>query len=155
MKKILSFISICLLAGVFASCNKDPEYFELPVYPDEMHVKCSVEEIVLNKGIADDVALILTWDKATSPLSASDVVTYKVCFYPSSMKDQKSAYIETGTEQRLALTHDQLNSMVARWAMPGEAVRVTAQVLSIVNNETRYVRPEVSTVEFTATGYEK
>lgn len=155
MKKILSFISICLLAGVFASCNKDPEYFELPVYPDEMHVKCSVEEIVLNKGIADDVALTLTWDKATSPLSASDVVTYKVCFYPSSMKDQKSAYIETGTEQRLALTHDQLNSMVARWAMPGEAVRVTAQVLSIVNNETRYVRPEVSTVEFIATGYEK
>ena len=148
-------LCLCSLFLCLTSCNQDPEYFELPVYPDEMHVKCSIEEIVLNKGTADDAALTLTWDKATSPISASDVVTYKVCFYPSSMKDQKSAYIETGTEQRLTLTHDELNSIVARWALPGEAVRVTAQVLSIVNNETRYVRPEVSTVEFTATGYEK
>ncbi|MBQ1773009.1 MAG: SusE domain-containing protein [Prevotella sp.] len=150
--------SLFLLSGLLlclTSCNEDPEYFELPVYPDEMHVKCSTEEIVLNKGIADETAITLTWDKATSPISASDVVTYKVCFYPSTMKDQKSAYIETGTQTTLSVTHDELNSMVARWALPGEAVRVTAQVLSIVNNEQRYVRPEVSTVEFTCTGYEK
>ena len=155
MNNIKYILSILLLSAVLAACNDDPEYFELPVYPDEMHVKSSVEEIVLNKGIADEVALTLTWDKATSPISASDVVTYMVCFYPSSMKDQKSAYIETGTEQRLSVTHDELNSMVARWALPGEAVRVTAQVLSVVNNEEHYVRPEVSTVEFTCTGYEK
>ena len=102
MKKISS-ISILLLAMLLASCNEDPKYFELPVYPDEMHVKCSTEEIVLNKGIADETAITLTWDKATSPLSASDVVTYKVCFYPSTMKDQKSAYIETGTQTTLSV----------------------------------------------------
>ncbi|MBQ3632637.1 MAG: hypothetical protein II949_15640, partial [Prevotella sp.] len=56
--------------GLFTSCNQDPEYFTLPTYPDEMHVRSSVEEIVLNKGIADQTAVTLTWDKATSPISA-------------------------------------------------------------------------------------
>ena len=146
-----------MLCTMFAmtSCNEDPTYFELPTYPDEMHVKSSVEEIVLNKGIADQTAVTLTWDKANSPISPSDEVTYKVCLYPSAQKDLKSEYIETGTTQQLVLTHDQLNSMVARWAIPGEAVKVTAQVLSIVQNEQKYVRPEISTVEFTVTGYEK
>ncbi|MBR0276748.1 MAG: SusE domain-containing protein [Prevotella sp.] len=147
-------LMVCAVAAALTSCNKDPEYFELPSYPDEMHVKSSVESIILNKGIANDVAVTLTWDKATSPISADDKVTYKVCLYPSATKDLKSDYIET-EETQLQLTHDQLNSMMARWALPGEAIKVTAQVLSVVSNETRYVKPEVSTVEFTMTGYEK
>lgn len=141
--------------GLLVSCNQDPEYFTLPTYPDEMHVRSSVEEIVLNKGIADQTAVTLTWDKATSPIAVTDEVTYKVCLYPSAQKDLKSEYIETGTAQQLTLTHDELNSMVARWALPGQAVKVTAQVLSNVANEQKYVRPEISTVEFVVTGYEK
>ena len=146
---------LVIMLAVLASCNKDPEYFELPARADEMHVKCSTEQLILNKGIANQTAMTLTWDKATSPYSTTDEVTYKVCFYPTAMKDQKSDYIETGTDTHLDISHDALNSMVARWAMPGEAVKVTAQVVSNVNNEQRYVRPEVSTVEFTVTGYEK
>ena len=131
MKKIYYLFGLFCAMFAMTSCNEDPTYFELPTYPDEMHVKASVEEIVLNKGIADQTAITLTWDKANSP------------------------NIETGTKQQLNLTHDQLNSMVARWAIPGEAVKVTAQVLSNVQNEQKYVRPEISTVEFTVTGYEK
>lgn len=155
MKKSVYLFSLLCTMLCMASCNEDPTYFELPTYPDEMHIRSSVEEIILNKGNADQTAVTLTWDKATSPISPSDEVTYKVCLYPTSQKDLKSEYISTGTTQQLQLTHDQLNSMVARWAIPGEAVKVTAQVLSIVNNEQKYVRPELSTVEFIVTGYEK
>lgn len=155
MKKSIYLFGLLGTVLAMTSCNEDPTYFELPTYPDEMHIKSSVEEIVLNKGIANETAVTLTWDKASSPISSSDEVTYKVCLYPSAQKDLKSEYIETGTNQQLQLTHDQLNSMVARWAIPGEAVKVTAQVLSIVNNEQKYVRPEISTVEFVVTGYEK
>lgn len=140
---------------LLTSCNKDPEYFTLPTYADEMHVRCSVEEIVLNKGIADQTAVTFNWDAASSPLSASDEVTYAMCLYPSAIKDSKSDYFELGSSLTFSLTHDQLNSLVARWALPGQAVKVTAQLLSIVTNEERYVRPQVSTVEFTVTGYEK
>ena len=145
---------VCCLAAALTSCNEDPEYFELPTHPDEMHIRSSVEQVVLNKGIADQAAVTFSWDKATSPISSADKVSYKLCLYPTATKDLKSDYIATD-QTSLTLTHDQLNSMVARWALPGEQIKLTAQVLSIVENESRYVRPEVSTVEFLATGYEK
>jgi hypothetical protein len=155
MKYISQFFSLLCMAMAFTACNEDPELFKLESYPDEMHIRSSVEEIVLNKGAANQEAVTFSWDKATSPISSADVVTYKVCLYPSAMKDDKSAYIDVGTNTSLTLTHDELNSMVAKWALPGAPVKVTAQVLSNVNNETKYVKPEVSTVEFTVTGYEK
>ena len=147
------FSMLCLMA--FVSCNDDPEFFKLESYPDEMHIRSSVESVVLNKGIANQEAVTFTWDVASSPISSADEVTYKVCLYPTAMKDDKSAYIDVGTKTSLTLTHDELNSMVAKWALPGTPVKVTAQVLSNVHNETRYVKPEVSTVELTITGYEK
>jgi hypothetical protein len=120
-----------------------------------MHVKCSVEEIILNKGISDQTAVTFTWDAASSPISTDDVVTYKMCLYPTTQKNNKSAYIDLGTNLTCSLTHDELNSMMAQWALPGQAVNVTAQVLAVFNNELHYLKPEVSTVEFTVTGYEK
>ena len=147
------FSMLCLMA--FVSCNDDPEFFKLKSYPDEMHIRSSVESVVLNKGIANQEAVTFTWDAASSPISSADEVTYKVCLFPTAMKDDKSAYIDVGTKTSLTLTHDELNSMVAKWALPGTPVKVTAQVLSNVHNETRYVKPEVSTVELTITGYEK
>ncbi len=147
------FSMLCLMA--FVSCNDDPEFFKLESYPDEMHIRSSMESVVLNKGIANQEAVTFTWDAASSPISSADEVTYKVCLFPTAMKDDKSAYIDVGTKTSLTLTHDELNSMVAKWALPGTPVKVTAQVLSNVHNETRYVKPEVSTVELTITGYEK
>jgi hypothetical protein len=53
------------------------------------------------------------------------------------------------------MTHAELNTMLSQWALPGQAVKVTAQLLAVFKNEQRYIKPELSTVEFTATGYEK
>lgn len=154
--KYYSYLCCLLcLSMSFIACNEDPEMFQLASYPDEMHIRSSVESVVLNKGIANEDAVTFTWDAATSPISSADVVTYKVCLYPSAMKDDKSDYIDVGSNLSLTLTHDQLNSMVAKWALPGNPVKVTAQVLSNVHNEDKYVKPEVSTVELTVTGYEK
>jgi len=155
MKYVSYLFSSMCVALLFSACNEDPELFKLESYPDEMHIRSSVEEVVLNKGNADKEAVSFTWDAASSPISSADVVTYKVCLYPSAMKDDKSEYIDVGTNRSLSLTNDELNSMVAKWALPGTPVKVTAQVLSNVNNELRYVKPEISTVEFTVTGYEK
>lgn len=155
MRKYALFFSALCTALLLVSCNKDPEYFTLENYPDEMHVKCSVEEIILNKGISDQTAVTFTWDAASSPISTDDVVTYKMCLYPTTQKNNKSAYIDLGTNLTCSLTHDELNSMMAQWVLPGQAVNVTAQVLAVFNNELHYLKPEVSTVEFTVTGYEK
>lgn len=145
----------CFCAAVaLTSCNKDPEYYEPVSYPDEMHVACSVTDITLNKAQAKENAITLTWSSIHSPLSADDSISYMVCFYSASDKEQKSDYIET-TETTLTLTHDELNSIVARWVLPGNEIKVTAQVLGVVHNEYTYVKPEISTVDFTVVGYEK
>ncbi len=149
-------VGVLLALLSLTACNEDPEYYELKTYPDEMHIRSSVEEITLNKGIASEGAVTFTWDKATSPVSPDDVVTYKFRFYASSTKNENyTDYYDCGTDQQITFTHDELNSIVARWALPGQPVRITAQVLSIVNNESKYVKPESSTVELTVTGYEK
>ena len=155
MNKLLNIgLFICAICAGLTSCNKDPEYFELPTYPDQMKVQSSATEMVLQEENANEVALVLTWNKVVSPVSPDDKVSYKVCFYPTVDKQKKSKYIDTD-ENRLELTHNELNSMLARWALAGEAMKVTAQVLSVVDSEQKYVKPQVSTIELTLTGWEK
>ena len=140
---------------LLSSCNKDPEYFTLEDHPDEMHVKCSVEEIELTKSSADQTAVTFTWDAATSADPATEGLSYKLCLYPSGQKDSHSAYKELGTNLSYSMTHDELNTLLGQWALPGQTIKVTAQLLCDFKNEQHYIKPEISTVEFTATGYEK
>ena len=142
--------------GFLTSCNEDPEYFQLETYPDQMHIDVSQEEIVFNKGIANQPALTFNWQKAVSPINASDEVTYKMAFYDTNQKaENHSEFIELGDVTTASFTHDELNSIVSRWVIPGQPLQVTAQLLAVVHNKEKYVKPIQSTVNFTATCYEK
>ena len=91
------FFIWCLFCALFVSCNKDPEYFTLVDYPDQMHIKSSVEDIVFNKGIANQEAVTFTWEAAVSPLQPSDEVTYKIGFYDTNQKETNhSEFIDLG-----------------------------------------------------------
>ena len=155
MKKYAMIFSALCTGLLFTSCNKDPEYFTLEENPDEMHVKSSVEEITLSKSSADQTAVTFTWDAATSVDPSTEGISYKLCLYPTGQKDSHSAYMELGNNLSYSMTHDELNTLLSQWALPGQAVKVTAQLLAVFKNEQRYIKPELSTVEFTATGYEK
>ena len=155
MKKIVySIIALSLTA--LTSCNEDPSYYELPDQPDQMHIKASATDVVFNKGMANEPAITFTWDAATSPVSAADEVTYGIRFYETSQKSEHmSDLIDLGATTQRAFTHDELNSIVSRWVLPGEKAEVTAQLLAYVHNEQTYVKPIQSTVQFTAVPYEK
>jgi hypothetical protein len=146
----------CGLAATLASCNEEPTYFQLDTYPDQMHLEVSQSEIVFNKGIANQTALTFTWQKAVSPINSTDSVTYKMAFYDTNQKtDNHSDYFELGDVTSASFTHDELNSIISRWVIPGQPLQVTAQLLAIVHNAEKYVKPIQSTVNFTATCYEK
>ena len=157
MKKTAYLFSLLGLAVMMTSCNKDPEYFELPDQPDQMFVKASATDIVLEKTLANQTALTLSWNSAVSPISSDDKVTYGVRFYETAQKsDHVSDLIELGEGvNELSFTHDQLNNIVSRWALPGESVDVTAQVLAYIQNDQKYVKPISSKVSFKVVGYEK
>lgn len=160
-KRTIKSSLLYMIAGaggmlLLTSCNEDPEYFTLHDYPDQMHIKASTNDIVFNKGLADQTAITFTWDAATSPVSAADEVSYAIRFYETSQKSEHvSDLIELGKVTTKSFTHDELNTIVARWVLPGEPVNVTAQLLCNVHNEQRYVKPIQSLTTFNATCYEK
>lgn len=156
MKKLIYSVGLIFVVGSMASCNEDPVYYELKDNPDQMHIKASAENVVFNKGLADQDAITFTWDAATSPVSAGDPVSYSIRFYDTNMKgEHMSELIELGNVTQKSFTHDELNTIISKWVLPGEPLSVTAQLLCYVDNPTQYVKPIPSTVSFTATCYEK
>ena len=157
MKKTAYLFSLLGLAVLMASCNKDPEYFELPDQPDQMQMTASATEVILEKNKANETAISFTWNEATSPVSASDKIVYALRFYETDQKSEHASDTIVLGEHvtSYTLTHDQLNSIVMRWVYPGEPISVTAQLLAYVQNEQTYVKPISSTVTFTAVCYEK
>ena len=152
------FFVLCSLffSVVLTSCNEDAEFFQLKDYPDQMHITVSQDEIVFNKGIANQPALTFSWQAQPSPMATADSVTYKIAFYDTNQKaDNHSEFINLGQTTSVSFTHDELNAIVARWVLPGQPLQVTAQLLAIVHDRDTYVKPIQSTVNFTAVCYEK
>jgi len=157
MRKIFyQIMGLCGVLGVLSACNEDPVYFKLDDQPDEMHIVSSTESLVLNKGTENDNAITFTWDAAHSPLNAEDSVSYSLRLFATANKsDNQTEYYQLGTEREMSFTHDELNTIIGRWVLPGQEVNVTAQVVGTVHNPDKYVKPQTSLVEFTVSGYEK
>lgn len=159
MKRIIQHIMElgCLFALVaLVACNKSPEYFTLQEYPDEMLIKASAETLTLDKSIENETAITFTWNAFQSPVNPEDKVMYAIRLYESANKSENTTeYFDMGSETQKSFTVDELNAIVSKWALPGEEVKITAQVVGTVNNPDKYIKPQSSSVEFTASGYEK
>lgn len=157
MKKIFyQIIGLCSLLGAATACNEDPEYFTLADQPDEMHIVASTDKLVLDRGKEDEIAITFSWDAAHSPVNATDLVSYSLRLYVTANKTANTTdFFELGSDLKKSFTHDELNSIVGTWVLPGQEVKVTAQVVATVHNEDKYIKPASSTVEFTVSGYEK
>lgn len=155
--KIKNIFMLLGLAGLFAACNEDPEFYKLDKQPDEMHVKASTDELICDQGKAQETAITFTWDAQTSPYGKDDKVKYGIRFYASSNKERyiTSVYDVEEGKREFSLTNEQLNNIVGRWTAAGDRILVTAQLLANVQNENHYVLPAISTVEFAVTGYER
>lgn len=155
-KRFYQIMGLCSILGVMAACNEDPTYFTLEEQADEMHIISSADSIVLNKGTEYEKAITFSWDEAHSPLNANDSVSYSLRLYATSNKSANyTEYYQLGTERQMSFTHDELNTIIGRWVLPGQVVKVTAQVVGTIHNAEKYVKPQSSTVEFTVSGYEK
>ncbi len=159
MKALYKMFMLLGIVGLMSACNEDPVYYELPDQPDQMHVQIQLNNdaedgnlIKLTAASINDEALKLTWDAIPSDYK----VTYLVRFYATNNKNEYvTEFFDCGENTSFSITHNDLNSIVAKWALPGDEVDVTAQVVGTVHNELTYIKPEVSTVEFKAIGWEK
>ena len=157
MKKIFyQIMGLCSILGVATACNEDPEYFTLDEQPDEMHIVASTDKLVLDKGKEDETAITFTWDATSSPVNETDLVTYSLRLYATANKSANNTdFYELDTDRKKSFTHDELNAIIGTWVLPGQEVKVTAQVVCTVHNADKYIKPESSTVEFTVSLFPK
>ena len=152
MKTLYKLFMLIGVLTIATACNKDPEYYTLEDQPDEMHVAINTPSVRLTAAHINEEAIKLTW----TPIQSTDSVSYMVRFYATDNKNEDvTEFFEVGKNTEFSITHNDLNSIVARWAIPGEEVNVTAQVVGTVHNPNKYLKPEVSIVDFKATGWEK
>ena len=122
------------------ACNEDPEYFTLDEQPDEMHIVASTDKLVLDKGKEDETAITFTWDAASSPVNETDLVTYSLRLYATANKSANNTdFYELDTDRKKSFTHDELNAIIGTWVLPGQEVKVTAQVVCTVHNADKYI----------------
>lgn len=156
MKTIRLFCSVLMVIFTMTACNDDPSEYTLVRPADNMHIRASVEEIVLNKSMAQNEAVTFAWDEAISPIPTYDSITYMFRLYATDTKsDNQTDYYLLGNNREITFSHKDLNSIVSRWSDPGNPIKVTAQVIGTVYNEIKYVLPEISTVDMTVTSYEE
>ena len=156
MKTTYPYMPLAVLLIMRASCNSDPTYYTLPEQPDDMHIQVSDTVLVLSKAQELDTAVTFTWSPVKSPIEKYDSITYSLRIYNTADKaNSQTEFMNVGTQTSKSFTTDELNTIIGRWATPGETLNLTAEVTGTVNNEVKYIKPEKSTVSFTVTGYEK
>ena len=156
MNTINKFFGLLCVLLVFTACNEDPTYFTLENQPDNMHLQASVTELTLSKAQEDESAVTFKWNTVKSPIENYDSITYALRFYATDSKNEHhSDFFSLGGAHEVSFTHKDLNAIVARWVPAGTSIAITAELVGTVNNQIKYIKPEVSKVEFRVTGYEK
>lgn len=178
MNKIYKMFALAGMVAMFGACNEDPEYYVLEDQPDEMHIKAQLGAnsnaeknlVTLAGAYSSDDAVELTW----SSIKSNDPVSYLIRFYATESKnDNYTNYICSCTDpgcayehnigkftsengvNKFTITHNDLNTIVARWAYPGDEISITAQVVGTIKNELTYIKPQTSTVSLNVVGWEK
>lgn len=157
MNKIMRLIGLLFLLSIVASCNKAPEYYTLETPADQMLLKTSSTQLVLEKEKENQPAVTFTWNAAAQRGGADATITYFFRMYMSDLHSNVTeAYEITPEERSFSFTHKELNDILASWnILPGDNITVEAEVIAQVDSPVQYVKPELSKVELDVTGYDK
>lgn len=156
METKYKFLAIAMMAVLFASCNEDLVQYTIADQPDDMHITVSDTVLILNKGLEKEDAVTFNWSPAKSPIETYDSITYALRLYNTNDRSGNSTdWYSLGTATTKSFTTDELNTIIGKWVLAGESINLTAEVVGTVNNDVKYIKPEISTVTFEVTGYEK
>ena len=155
MKKFILFI-LAAIPMLFASCSEDDVRFSIPGVDDQMHLAASADAVTLDQNMGDETAITFTWGKAQDRGEGTKVNYYfKMDLEGSNFENSISKiYIPEG-QNSVSFTHKQLNSYLKMWGIdPGTEATVEGEIIAEVTGGDHYMKPEISTTTFVATGYE-
>ncbi len=156
MKKSIKIFGIVALLATMASCNDDDVIFTLPDTPSTMNLAVDNDDIVLAEPMSAQSAISFTW----SPASVGGSSTPKRYYFKMDVADNNFATSIPkteipGTALTVSYTVEELNDLLQGWGItPGTPSVLEAEVIAECLEMEKYVKPEVSKVRFTVTGYQ-
>ncbi len=156
MKKSLKILGILSLLALMSGCHDDDVIFNLPETPSTMGLAVDNNDIVLSEANASQKALSFSW----SPAHVGGASAAKRYYFKMDVADNNFATsvpkIEIPASQlSMTYTVEELNDLMQGWGISaGTPSVIEAEVIAECTELTRYVKPEVSKVRFTVTGYQ-
>ncbi len=157
MKKSIKIFSLlALVATTLTACDDDDVMFNLPETPSTMNLVVDNPEITLSEDKAAQSAVNFTWQ----PASVGGAAAPKRYYFKMDVADNNFATSVPKMEipaSNLSVTYtvEELNDLMQAWGIaPGTPSVIEAEVIAECTELAVYVKPEVSKVRFTVTGYQ-
>lgn len=144
-------IAFCLLC---IGCKNESQYVEIPQLDDSMHLGVSADTTVLDAKSKNDVAITFSWSWPSLQYGAKSYdYAFKLDVADNDFQTSIPKMALAG-ENRLSLTHKQLNDWLENWgAKAGHPMLLEAELIATPRGTEQYVKPMLSKVMFTVVGY--
>ncbi|TWV11286.1 hypothetical protein FQ707_11420 [Bacteroidaceae bacterium HV4-6-C5C] len=155
VKKQIYLCLFLLLLPFVTGCNSDPEYYTLNSPDDQMKLTTSADSLVLERVDADKQVVTFTWNEATDR-GADTKLSYYFRLYQADNKSNQSELIkiEPGAHS-ISWTAREINDLLTSWNVGvGNVTTVVGEVLAEVTASKKYLKPEISKVQFKVSGYD-
>lgn len=153
MKKYI--YSLCgMLMLVLAGCKQDSQRIEIAVPEDQMHLVAPSDTVVLSAREKDQVAVTFTWSWPELQYGAT---SYDYAFKMDVADNQFATSIPkmaVSGENRLSITHKQLNDWLEGWGIKaGQVATLEAELIATPRGTKEYVKPMLSKAVLNVVGY--
>lgn len=156
MKKAIKLLGILPLAVAMWACNDNDVLYTLPDTPSTMNLVVDHDDLTLVEANAAQPAITFTWNPATvGGASAEKRYWFKMDVADNNFSTSIPKTEILSANLSMSFTVEELNDLLQGWGIPaGTPSVIEAEVIAECTRMTTYIKPEVSKIKFTVTGYQ-
>ena len=143
------------LPFVIMGCQDETERITLDSPQDTMGLKVSSSDVVLNQDLGNEEAISFTWGSAANRGEGTKLTYYFKMDIADNNFETSIAKVEIPEGvQSISYTHKEMNALLSGWKVTaGETAMLEAEIIAEVSGGSVYMKPEISKVQFSVTGY--
>lgn len=143
------------LPFVVMGCQDETERITLDSPQDTMGLKVSSSDVVLNQDLGNEEAISFTWGSAANRGEGTKLTYYFKMDMADNNFETSIAKVEIPEGvQSISYTHKEMNALLNGWKVTaGETAMLEAEIIAEVSGGSVYMKPEISKVQFSVTGY--
>ena len=143
------------LPFVIMGCQDETERITLDSPQDTMGLKVSSSDVVLNQDLGNEEAISFTWGSAANRGEGTKLTYYFKMDMADNNFETSIAKVEIPEGvQSISYTHKEMNALLSGWKVTaGETAMLEAEIIAEVSGGSVYMKPEISKVQFSVTGY--